>query len=231
MVKWLVQFVLPLAVAAAALGLVVTLGWWVRPRDTTPSADRLAFADIVCDAPPGLTRLAFLEQVQFQSRLPDDFDLRDEDNNAAIRAAFRAHPWVKLVSPVERRAQRVAIALEFRRPVLLVTAWGHPVDEEGILLPKMADASGLMIDRVKRGVPSAMLGRRCAEVAEVAAVAARVTLPGAEIALEKDEVVLKDERFLVRFRRGEEGRIAEVGPLDGFEWDLRGAVKKKAKEK
>ncbi|MGL4554252.1 MAG: hypothetical protein ACRC33_24065 [Gemmataceae bacterium] len=224
MVRWLVQFVLPLAAASAALGLVIGLGWWLRPA--APPA-RVSFADIACDAPPGMTREKFLEEVQSRSGLPDAVDPRDEAAGTAVRAAFKAHPWVKLVSPVERRAGGVSVALVYRRPVLLVAAWGHPVDEEGVILPKVADPSALLVDRVKRGVPSASQGQRCAEVADLAAAAGRLSLPGAELVLEKDDLVLKGERFVVRVRRGEEGKVADAGPLDGFEWDLRGAVKKK----
>jgi hypothetical protein len=228
-VKWLVQFVLPLAAAAAALGLVIALGRWLRPGPAPAPAGRIAFADIVCDAPPGMTREQFLAEVQVRSSLPDGVDLRDEAHSGKVRDAFKAHPWVKLVSPLERRAGVVSIALEFRRPVLLIAAWGHPVDEEGVILPKLADPSGLLVDRVKRGVPSAVQGQRCAEVVDVAAAAARLPgMGGVEIAIEKGEVILKGARFVVRVRRGEEGKVADSGPLDGFEWDLRGGVKKKA---
>jgi hypothetical protein len=226
-VKWLVQFVLPLAAAGLALGLVIALGRWLRPAPEP--AGRIAFADVMCDAPPGMTRERFLEDVQSRSGLPDGVDLRDEAHSGKVREAFKAHPWVKLVSPLERRAGVVSVALEFRRPVLLIAAWGHPVDDEGVILPKLADSSGLLVDRVKRGVPSAVQGQRCAEVADVAAAAARLPgMGGVEIAVEKGDVVLKGARFVVRVRRGEEGKVADAGPLEGFEWDLRGGVKKKA---
>ena len=50
----------------------------------------------------------------------------------------------------------------------------------------------------------------------MAAAAARLPgMGGVEIAMEKDEVVLKGARFVVRVRRGEEGKVAEAGPLAG----------------
>jgi hypothetical protein len=82
--------------------------------------------------------------VQFQSRLPDDFDLRGKTMMPAIpSAAFRAASVGE--AGFAGRATGAACGdrrWEFRRPVLLVTAWGHPVDEEGYYCPKWRTCRG-----------------------------------------------------------------------------------------
>jgi hypothetical protein len=230
-VKWLVQFVLPLSLAGAALGLVLGLGLWLKPPPV-PSIRWTRFASLEVEAPPGLTREAFLEEVQAAAALPDALNLEAPGTAQRLREAFQAHPWVRLVSPLEQRGDGVRLHLDFRRPVLLVQAWNHPVDAEGVLLPQLRDASALVVDRTNRPLPTQRLGQHCPEVAEWAAAAAalppRDELRGVEIELSNHRVRLRGPQFTVEYPRGDEAKLASLPALAGFAWTLgeEGVTKK-----
>jgi hypothetical protein len=223
-VKWLVQFVLPVSLAFAALGGVVLLGIWLRPAEPAPAKPRTRVADLDVDVPPGLTRQEFLEQVQAGAGLPDALDLSEPEQRERLRNAFKAHPWVRLVAELEPLGSQKRLALDFRRPVLLVRAWGHTVDGEGVLLPKGAEVSKLVVDGSKRGVPSGRLGQRCLEVRDLAQVADRLPprteFGGGTLELAGKNAVLVGRGFQVRWPIGQEAQLATLPALTGFAWDL-----------
>ena len=224
MVKWLVQFVLPVSLAIAALGAVVLLGMWLRPPEPTPSEPRTRVADLQVEAPPGLTREEFLEQVQAGAGLPDALNLSEPKQVERLRNAFKSHPWVRLVADLEPGEKRTRLALDFRRPVLLVRAWGHAVDGEGVLLPKGAEVAKLVVDASKRGNPSGRLGQRCPEVRELAQIADRLPprdeFRGGSLEQDGKNAILVGSGFRVRWPIGQEAQLATLPALTGFAWDL-----------
>ena len=92
--KWLVQLVLPLAAGLGLIAAVILLGGTVRERLRQDGGKLIAFTEIECDPPEGLTRLEFLEQVQYLANLPDQFNLLDPDSGPGIVEALSAPPLV-----------------------------------------------------------------------------------------------------------------------------------------
>jgi hypothetical protein len=223
-VKWLVQFVLPLALAALALVAVVLVGYALRPPKPNAGPPRTRLADVEVETPPGLTREAFLEQVQAAAALPDALALDDPTQVERLRNAFKAHPWVRLVAELEQRDGRLRLPLDFRRPVLLISSWGHPVDGEGVLLPRISDSSALLVDASKRPVPTGRLGQRCPEVRDLAQLADRLPLRtefrGASLARDGAFATLQGGSFRLRWPIGQEAQLASLPGLTGFTWEL-----------
>ncbi len=107
-----------------------------------------ALADIHCDVPEGLERRAFLEEVQYDSRLPDRVNVLDDDLRERLASAFARHPWVETVEEVQVTPPRqITVRLRFRRPVLAVRWDGEmrAVDGDGVLLPKNPPPRGLPV--------------------------------------------------------------------------------------
>jgi hypothetical protein len=131
-------------------GLLFGLGWLGdEARRRLGPRDRYAawFADVECDAPPGLDRPTFLAEVRYAANCPESFQLLDPDLPARLAAAFAVHPWVESVTGVEvEPPARVRVRLRFRTPVLAVATDGGSVrlvDAAGVLLPATAPPAGL----------------------------------------------------------------------------------------
>jgi hypothetical protein len=142
----LVTVLVTLGLVAAALFGLSRLGDEVR-RNIGPR-DRYAvqFADIRCDAPPGLTREAFLAEVRYAAGAAPTFQALDPDLKPKLTAAFAAHPWVQSVDAVTvEPADVVSVRLTFRTPVLAIpdADTKRAVDAKGILLPPTAPTAGL----------------------------------------------------------------------------------------
>ncbi|MFQ3650242.1 MAG: hypothetical protein SNJ75_07910 [Gemmataceae bacterium] len=207
------------------------LGWWLRPPAPPPEIPRTPLTNLEFDSPSGLSREAFLEQVQALAGLPDALDLQDPIQVERLRSAFKAHPWVRLVADLHWSNGRPYLALDFRRPVLLVQAWGHPVDAQAVLLPKLPKefTSALVVDASKRAAPSGRLGQRCPEIRDLAQMADR--LPprtewrGATLSRDHEDFLLEGStasgRFRVRWRPGLEVQLLDLPALGGFSWQLR----------
>jgi hypothetical protein len=108
---------------------------------------RLAFRDIDCPTPNGLTREDFLGEVQYVAAWPDDVRLLDDRLALRLEEAFAAHPWVEEVRRVEVTSdRRIRVDLSFRLAVLTVATQGkgasaveyRGVDAHGVLLPRSA---------------------------------------------------------------------------------------------
>ena len=152
--KWLVQLVLPLAAGAGLFVGLIVLGGRAREELRQEGEHTLAFADVECDPPAGLSRQAFLEEVQYLANLPDRFNLLDPDINVRIAEGLSAHPWVAEVKRVEQLpADRVRVELGYRVPVLAVARNGRAVDRDGVLLPASARMKGLPVLRRGCGRP------------------------------------------------------------------------------
>ena len=99
--RWIVQGLLPALAPVLVLVGVIAWGQYSRDRLRTQDRYRLPFATIDCPSPPSLSRDDFLNEVQYQSSLPDRVDLLDGDTPERLRQAFARHPWVERVDRVE----------------------------------------------------------------------------------------------------------------------------------
>lgn len=135
-----------LGLVAAALFGLSRLGDEAR-RNIGPR-DRYAvpFADIRCDAPPGVTRETFLAEVRYAAKAAPTFQALDPDLKPKLTAAFAAHPWVQSVDRVSvEPPDVVSVRLTFRTPVLAISDGNakRAVDAKGVLLPAPAPTAGL----------------------------------------------------------------------------------------
>ena len=147
--KWLVQLLLPLAAGAGLIAGLIVLGNRARDQLRQEGQDTIAFSDIECDPPAGVTRQEFLEEAQYLADLPDRINLLDPDANARIASGLAEHPWVDRVKLVEQLPfRRVRAELLYRVGVLSVADPGRIVDRHGVLLPASADNKGLPVLRL-----------------------------------------------------------------------------------
>lgn len=137
-------FVLALA---GFFGSVILIGRWARDQLRDRDRYRLAFGDIDVAPPPGMTRDAFLDEVQYSGSMADAMSLVGPGVAERIAQAFRRHPWVAEVTSVTIRPRSIKVELTYRRPVLAVRTGNglRAVDGEGVLLPRDANTSGLPI--------------------------------------------------------------------------------------
>ncbi len=203
--KWLLQLVLPLAAAASLLAGLLLLAERARQDLRERGTHTLAFGDLECAPPPGLTRTEFLEEVQYLAGLPDTFDLLAEDMTARLEQALAAHPWVDHVVRVERLpGGGVRAELVHRVPVLWVARPGRAVDGRGVLLPISASPQGLPVlsGKVKppRGRPGQRWGDR--EVSAAARVLALLRPDRETLGLDGCAVEAAHGRVTLRTARG-----------------------------
>jgi hypothetical protein len=138
---------LTLGVVAGLLFGLARLGDEARRRLGPRDRYAARFADVECDAPPGLDRPTFLAEVRYAASFPESFQLLDPKLPDRLAAAFAAHPWVESMTGVDvEPPARVRVRLRFRSPVLAVTTDGGQVrlvDAAGVLLPATAPPAGL----------------------------------------------------------------------------------------
>ena len=142
----LISVLLTLGAAGALLFGLSRIGDEAR-RNIGPR-DRYAvrFLDIRCDPPPGTSRVVFLAEVRYGTRVPLALQALDPELVPTLRAAFEAHPWVAGVDAVTVDPPNVvSVKLTFRAPVLAVPVGSgtRAVDAKGILLPPSAPTAGL----------------------------------------------------------------------------------------
>jgi hypothetical protein len=241
---WLVQLVLPLAAGAGLLAAALWLGAIVRERLRQAGGKVIAFTDIECDPPEGLTRVEFLEQTQYLANLPDQINLLDADIGTRIVEALLAHPLVAEVQRVEQlSAGGLRVQIEYRVAVLSVASPAGVVDRYGMLLPSSAQRKDLPVLRARVTFPMAGPGQPWGDetVKAAAAVAGllhphleKLKLQRCSIELNKGDVVLRTAGTKVVWgrppgrERPEEARaerklqrLLERPELDGQEHDLR----------
>jgi hypothetical protein len=139
MQKWIVQGLTPILCGFTLLLAVIGAGRAARAALYDRAAYRLAFADIDCQSPEGMSRVAFLNEVRSLARQPATLRLLDEDLTTRLHRAFLAHPWVESVRRVAVDHTFVRVEMEYRQAVLAVPradgGW-RTVDHCGILLPE-----------------------------------------------------------------------------------------------
>jgi hypothetical protein len=161
--RWLVQAVTLVLVVAAFLAGLIALGKWGLEQIRAKDRYAVSFADIDCAPPPGLTRAEFLDEVQYESRLPDRLGLLDDDLTEKLMVAFARHPWVERVEDVALQPPRqVRVQLAFREPVLAVSTRDGTVavDRHGVRLPKTAATLGLPVFEGEARPPQGPAGTR-----------------------------------------------------------------------
>ncbi|MFO0811514.1 MAG: hypothetical protein U0746_23030 [Gemmataceae bacterium] len=139
--RQLPRVVVALLAAAALLFGLLRLGQFTRARLDAAGHYTLRLHDFRCDAPPGLARDTFLDEVQYLGGLPDSFDSLDKTIAIRLAAAFARHPWVERIDAVTLRPPTAR--LTFRAPVLAVA--DRAVDASGVLLPAGAPLDGLPV--------------------------------------------------------------------------------------
>ena len=142
---------------------ILLYGKWARNNLQNHERYQTTFADVQCDVPSGMTRKAFLLEVQYQSELPDHFSILDKTMPGRLKAAFANHAWVATVNNVLiLPTKEVKVDLELRQPVLhvLLPDQERVVDGEGVLLPLGASSKDLprYLDAAPR--PSGRTGLR-----------------------------------------------------------------------
>jgi hypothetical protein len=110
-----------LPILGVIFGLALLLGGltWLNQVAREQMRDRerygIAFEDIECTAPPGMSRLDFLGEVQYLGGMPSRLSLLDEGLLERLAAAFAKHPRVEKVERVEKSpARQVKVVLVFR---------------------------------------------------------------------------------------------------------------------
>lgn len=158
LIRWLVQFVLPLLAGAGLIAGVIAVGRLARD-DLRRGEPSLTFADVDCVAPPGMTREDFLEETQYLAGLPDRLDPRDETTAERVRQALAAHPWVETVRQVRVSPEGISAELRCRVAVLWVAQTERAADRHGVLLPVSAQRQGLVVLTGQTRLPSGRAGQ------------------------------------------------------------------------
>jgi hypothetical protein len=215
--KWLVQLGLPVAAGAALVAGLLLLSRRARDDLVARGEHVVAFTDIECDPPPGLTRQEFLQEAQYLAGLEDRFDLLDADTTALLERGLAVHPWVARVRRVERLPEGgVRAEMEYRVPVLWVPQPGRAVDGDGVLLPVSAGRQGLPVLAGKVTPPAALPGQLWNDLSVRAAArvlalvrphAAALALDGAAVEVDAGVVAVRTARARIVWGRppGEEG--------------------------
>ncbi|HEY7155325.1 MAG TPA: hypothetical protein VH575_15285 [Gemmataceae bacterium] len=178
MQKWIVQTATPILCGLALLLGVIALGRGARAALHDRAGYTVAFHEIDCEPPQGMSRGAFLDEVRHLSRQTEMLHLLDEDATARLARAFAAHPWVESVRRVQivrrdRRDAGLRVELTYRQPVLAV--WlpsdkaprggnalmsARAVDRQGVLLPVSAVHTRLPVLMADVSVPAGSVGSR-----------------------------------------------------------------------
>jgi hypothetical protein len=244
--KWLGQFLLPLLLGAALLGGLVWAGRLARDRLRERGEHTVAFTDLECDPPPGLTRRELLEEAQYLARLPDRLNRLAPETPDRIAEALALHPWVARVERIEQLPDgRLRAAVTYRVPALAIAEPARAVDRAGTLLPLSARRDGLPV-LTEAGPPPGAPGQawpdpRVKAAARVAHLLGphlqELGLAGCRVEVREGEVTLRTARAVVRWgsppgkeKSGEADartkvqRLRDRPRLDGQEHDLRPAA-------
>jgi hypothetical protein len=216
--KWVVQAVTPILCGLALLLGIIALGRGARAALHDRAGYTIAFHDIDCDPPQGISRGEFLGEVRQLSRQRETLHLLDEDVTARLTQAFAVHPWVESVRRVQIvrgdwRPAGLRVKLTYRQPVLAVCHAGdtvprndsalkpvRAVDRHGVLLPVSAVHPRLPVLTANVSAPAGTVGSRWGDRRVSAAAAtvaflkphlARLRLEDSDIEVVGGEVVFR----------------------------------------
>lgn len=244
--RWLLQLGLPLMAGAGLLTGVVYSGRFLGDRLREQGTLAVAFADIECAPPDGMTRQEFLQEAQYLAELPDRLELVESETPGRIARALALHPWVAKVKQVKLAPQgKVTAELMYREPVVAAGRPPRAVDGNGVLLPRGANVKGLPTVSTAVAPPGGRAGQRWSDVrvraaAQVVALLRprlnALGLGGCKVEVGEGEVTLEGAKCRLIWGRppdaekpGEASalvklrRLPEVESLAGWQWDLRPA--------
>src|SRR5262245_5842498 len=120
---WVLQAGTPILCGLALLLGVIVLGRGARAALHDRAGYTVAFHDIDCEPPQGMSRGEFLGEVQQLSRQLETLHLLDENVTDRLAQVFAIHPWVESVRHVQirrgdRRPAGLHVELTYRQPVL-----------------------------------------------------------------------------------------------------------------
>ncbi|MCE5268031.1 MAG: hypothetical protein LLG00_09110 [Planctomycetaceae bacterium] len=132
---WLVRVALAGLLGAAVIGGVVMAWRWLAPRVLGAPEYGVTAERFEITPPPEWIHSDIRAEVFRDPTLDGSLSLMDDDLAERIYKAFKRHPWVAKVMPVD--VHRLKIELAYRRPVCMVEVPGGllPVDSEATLLP------------------------------------------------------------------------------------------------
>ncbi|MFO0844067.1 MAG: hypothetical protein U0797_16980 [Gemmataceae bacterium] len=163
--RWLLQLGLPLLAGLGLFTGVLYSGRFFGDRLRDQGALGVAFADVECDPPEGLSRQEFLAEAQYLAELPDRLEVLQGETPSRIAKALALHPWVAKVKQVKLTSPgRVQAELVYREPTLAVEAPPRAVDGAGVLLPRGARTKGLPLLATKVSAPAARPGQPWGDV-------------------------------------------------------------------
>ena len=179
MLRWLVKPLVLFLGVGFFLGGVIALGRLALDSLRLQGRCTVSVAEVGCASPPGMSRVDFLDEVQYLASLPGSLNLLDDGLAARLATAFARHPWVAEVQEVAVvPPRRVEVKLLYRRPALAVPLAGRMrvVDGQGVLLPPSASRAGLPVYQGKAPAPAGPAGAVWGDVGvEAAAHAADQT--------------------------------------------------------
>jgi len=183
---FLLPILIPFLVVLFGLIGLQTLQSALRPRSGPLP---VAFADLDCPSPPGLSRRDFLADVQAYANLPDRLDRNDPDLPPRLVEAFAASPWVERVERITPTPDGLRIELALRVGALAVPLDGRhrAIDGRAVLLPERATRQDLPHYAGKVEVPPTRPGAVWPDprLTAAAAVAAGLALHQDRLRIEK----------------------------------------------
>ena len=105
-----------LLLVGALLGGLIWASRWSLERLGNSDRYDVAFADIECEPPAGMSKHDFLDEVRYESRLPKNLRLLDKDLKQKLQEGFAKHRWVEKVAAVEiRPPKQIVVKLVYRK--------------------------------------------------------------------------------------------------------------------
>jgi hypothetical protein len=160
--RWPFRAMLSLVLVALFLGGIIWAGEWGLKQLQGRDRYLLDFHAIDCQPPVGMDKREFLDEVLFESRLPKQLNLLDDDLRQRLRDGFSKHPWVERVEVDIKPPKQVVVLLTHRTPVLAVKVGTkvYAVDGNGVLLRPNAPTLGLPIYDGEAKPPQGPAGAR-----------------------------------------------------------------------
>jgi hypothetical protein len=134
--KWVVEALMPILCALFVLLGVTALGRATRAALHDRAAYTIAFHDIDCQPPQGMSRTDFLREVRNDSAQLGRLHLLDPELTPRLARKFALHPWVESVGRIDIRGPTAGVRVElvYREAVLAVALSGSKVPRDGSAL-------------------------------------------------------------------------------------------------
>ena len=111
----LLKMTLLLLAVAVFLGGVIFLGQRALEQIRHQERYDIAFAEIQCTPPPGMTRAQFLDEIAKLSAPVKSFNLLDDNLKLKLQEAFQKHPAVEKIGSISvSQPRKIQVNLTFR---------------------------------------------------------------------------------------------------------------------